>query len=64
MSNIVGDVSNAGIFAVYWETTEHSTRTETPGDPKDLPDSVKCMIAQNLLDQLGINIRLEPKRSK
>lgn len=44
------------VFAVYWETDGHSSMIN-PIKAKT-PDTVKKMIVQSLLDDLGIRIRI------
>lgn len=64
MSNIE-EVEDSGIFSVYWQIGKSWNRTETPNDVvNNTPDKVKLAIAQHLIDDLGIGIRLEPKEIK
>lgn len=57
---------NSGIYAVYWENTEekeggYSTMVTQPHG-SEVPQSVKIMITQALLDDLKIPIRIDDYR--
>lgn len=57
------ETSQEGIFAVYWESNDSYTIVRNPDNVNNhIPDNVKLSIAQSLIDDLRIQIRLEPRR--
>ncbi len=54
-------MTNNGIYTVYWEYGDNYSMTHSPNEKqhKEIPEKIKVMLAQNLLDDLKIPIRLE-----